>query len=153
MTKPTKGHEVSIAAINGPESVVISGERHAIGLMSALLERQGIKSKKLTVSHAFHSLQADKPMVSGENPAQIVINPAEPAEFERLLSSDYNEARGIVYLSGLEQTLSPQEHATTTSAHLLHLVQALAKGRLQTRLWLVTRGTQAVLAKNGHDMT
>lgn len=59
--------------------------------------------------------------------------------------------RGIVYLWGLEQSVSPQEHATTTSGHLLHLVQAFAKGRLQTRLWLVTRGAQAVLAQNGQN--
>ncbi|MCB9147713.1 MAG: type I polyketide synthase [Caldilineaceae bacterium] len=45
----------SIAAINGPESVVISGRQEAIDTICAALETQGIRAKKLTVSHAFHS--------------------------------------------------------------------------------------------------
>ena len=47
--------EVAIAAINGPVSVVISGEAKAIGMVRDSLESQGIKTKQLQVSHAFHS--------------------------------------------------------------------------------------------------
>ena len=47
--------EVAIAAINGPESIVISGKRQAINAVITTLEADGIKTKKLTVSHAFHS--------------------------------------------------------------------------------------------------
>jgi myxalamid-type polyketide synthase MxaB len=47
--------EVSIAAINAPNSVVISGQRKAINAICATLEASGIKTKKLNVSHAFHS--------------------------------------------------------------------------------------------------
>ncbi len=46
---------ISIAAINGPQSVVISGESEAIGALCNTLEVEGIKTKKLQVSHAFHS--------------------------------------------------------------------------------------------------
>ena len=46
---------VSIAAINGPESIVISGEGKAISEIIPQLQQQQIKHKKLTVSHAFHS--------------------------------------------------------------------------------------------------
>ena len=46
---------VSFAAINGPQSVVISGQGEAIDAICTTLARQGIKTKKLTVSHAFHS--------------------------------------------------------------------------------------------------
>lgn len=46
---------VSIAAINGPESTVISGEEQAVKAVSAKLEAEGIKIKQLQVSHAFHS--------------------------------------------------------------------------------------------------
>jgi malonyl CoA-acyl carrier protein transacylase len=46
---------VSFAAINGPQSVVISGECDAINAICATLETEEIKTKKLTVSHAFHS--------------------------------------------------------------------------------------------------
>ncbi|MFN6565611.1 SDR family NAD(P)-dependent oxidoreductase [Dendronalium sp. ChiSLP03b] len=46
---------VTIAAINGPESVVISGTREDIAVVCQQLEAQGIKTKRLQVSHAFHS--------------------------------------------------------------------------------------------------
>lgn len=46
---------VGIAAINGPESIVISGVRLAIQSAVTKLESQGIELKKLTVSHGFHS--------------------------------------------------------------------------------------------------
>ncbi|EAZ91776.1 type I polyketide synthase [Crocosphaera chwakensis] len=47
--------QVSIAAINGPNQVVISGEREAISNIVSKLEREGIETKILQVSHAFHS--------------------------------------------------------------------------------------------------
>jgi len=47
--------QVTIAAINGPESVVISGESEAVVAVVSSLESQGIKTKQLQVSHAFHS--------------------------------------------------------------------------------------------------
>ncbi|MBP5971592.1 SDR family NAD(P)-dependent oxidoreductase [Brasilonema sp. CT11] len=47
--------EVSIAGVNGPKSVVISGANVAIQSICKTLEVQGIKTKPLTVSHAFHS--------------------------------------------------------------------------------------------------
>jgi malonyl CoA-acyl carrier protein transacylase len=46
---------VSIAALNGPKSIVISGEREAIKTVCTIFQAEGIKIKKLTVSHAFHS--------------------------------------------------------------------------------------------------
>ncbi|MBW4478285.1 MAG: alpha/beta fold hydrolase [Tolypothrix brevis GSE-NOS-MK-07-07A] len=47
--------QVAIAAFNGPESIVISGDSEAIGTICSSLESQGIKVKPLQVSHAFHS--------------------------------------------------------------------------------------------------
>ncbi|MEG4499882.1 SDR family NAD(P)-dependent oxidoreductase [Microcoleus sp. F10-C6] len=47
--------EVAIAAINGQESIVISGRSQAIENVCATLEAQGVKTKALEVSHAFHS--------------------------------------------------------------------------------------------------
>ncbi|WP_410658219.1 SDR family NAD(P)-dependent oxidoreductase [Amycolatopsis sp. lyj-112] len=46
---------VSIAAINGPVSVVISGEEAAVTVLAAEFGERGRKTKRLTVSHAFHS--------------------------------------------------------------------------------------------------
>lgn len=47
--------EISIATINSPENIVISGERSQIRTVVAALEAQGIKTQQLRVSHAFHS--------------------------------------------------------------------------------------------------
>nr|WP_293093854.1 beta-ketoacyl synthase N-terminal-like domain-containing protein [Okeania sp. SIO2F4] len=47
--------QISIAAINGPESVVISGESVAVRSLVNSLDLSGIKTKQLQVSHAFHS--------------------------------------------------------------------------------------------------
>ena len=48
-------HLVSIAAVNGPNDVVISGERGAVESIAARLESEGVSSQRLNVSHAFHS--------------------------------------------------------------------------------------------------
>ncbi|MBD2676938.1 MULTISPECIES: type I polyketide synthase [Nostoc] len=49
-------HEtVAIAAINGPESIVISGASVDIAAICDKLATQGVKTKRLLVSHAFHS--------------------------------------------------------------------------------------------------
>ena len=47
--------EVAIAAENGPGQVVISGRREAVREVSEQLTKEGLESKKLEVSHAFHS--------------------------------------------------------------------------------------------------
>ncbi|WUV56731.1 type I polyketide synthase [Amycolatopsis sp. NBC_01480] len=50
---PVLTADVSIAAINGPDSVVLSGTEDAVAAVVAQFE--GRKSSKLKVSHAFHS--------------------------------------------------------------------------------------------------
>ncbi|MFF0630152.1 type I polyketide synthase [Streptomyces sp. NPDC004296] len=47
--------DLAVAAINTPSQCVISGDRTALDKVVAELEQQGIKAKRLTVSHAFHS--------------------------------------------------------------------------------------------------
>jgi len=47
--------QVAIAAINGPDNVVISGLNAAVDEIVQKCAAQGLKSKSLKVSHAFHS--------------------------------------------------------------------------------------------------
>jgi KS-AT-KR-ACP domain-containing polyene macrolide polyketide synthase/pimaricinolide synthase PimS2/candicidin polyketide synthase FscD len=55
------GHEdrVSIAAINGPESLVVAGDEAPVLEIAARFEADGRKTKRLRVSHAFHSPHMD----------------------------------------------------------------------------------------------
>ena len=46
---------VSIAAVNGPEHVVVSGDGAQVQAIVVALTTQGIRTKPLAVSHAFHS--------------------------------------------------------------------------------------------------
>lgn len=49
--------DVSLAAINGPSSVTISGEMDAIESLALRLESEGIFCRRLAVEYAFHSPQ------------------------------------------------------------------------------------------------
>jgi acyl transferase domain-containing protein/acyl carrier protein len=62
--------QVAIAAVNGAQSLVISGRREQVDAVVALLITAGIKTTPLNVSHAFHS-DLMEPML---------------AEFERIAS-------------------------------------------------------------------
>ncbi|MCR9293692.1 MAG: SDR family NAD(P)-dependent oxidoreductase [bacterium] len=50
---------VGIAAINGPSSVTISGDRDAIDSLTQRLETEGVFCRKLAVEYAFHSPQME----------------------------------------------------------------------------------------------
>jgi len=50
-----KEAELSIAAVNGPTAIVISGVQQAALEIQARFEEQGKRTKRLSVSHAFHS--------------------------------------------------------------------------------------------------
>ena len=53
---------VSLAAVNGPKAIVVSGEKRAIKRLARERRERGRRTKRLRVSHAFHS-QLMEPML------------------------------------------------------------------------------------------
>ncbi len=56
---PMLGGQLSLAAVNAPSSVVISGPDAEIDAFAAMLSASQIASRKLATSHAFHSAMMD----------------------------------------------------------------------------------------------
>jgi acyl transferase domain-containing protein/thioesterase domain-containing protein/acyl carrier protein len=63
---------VAIAAVNSPQNTVISGERAAVQDCLDRLKRQGIVSKPIKVSHAFHSPLMDPILEAFEQAASRI---------------------------------------------------------------------------------
>jgi acyl transferase domain-containing protein/NADPH:quinone reductase-like Zn-dependent oxidoreductase/NADP-dependent 3-hydroxy acid dehydrogenase YdfG/acyl carrier protein len=68
---------VSIAAVNGPTSLVLSGERAAVGVVADRLADSGRRVHQLAVSHAFHSALMD-PMMEDFSAVVAEVSVGEP---------------------------------------------------------------------------
>ncbi|HEU5276253.1 MAG TPA: SDR family NAD(P)-dependent oxidoreductase [Xanthobacteraceae bacterium] len=53
------GHEITVAAMNGPLNTVVTGERDSLKVLSDELDRQNISYRVLRISNAFHSPRTD----------------------------------------------------------------------------------------------
>jgi len=53
------GGHLEIAAVNGPRSVVISGDRSALGELLARLTADGVRAREIQVGYASHSAQVE----------------------------------------------------------------------------------------------
>jgi len=68
---------LAVAALNGPEHVVVSGPRAAIDQLGAMLEREGIQTRALAASHAFHCSSME-PMLEAYEAALGQVTFREP---------------------------------------------------------------------------
>lgn len=71
---------VELAAINGPEQIVISGPAAAIDAACVALEGRGIRTKRLVVSHAFHSALMEPMIADFQRLAEAVV--PQPARIQ-----------------------------------------------------------------------
>jgi phthiocerol/phenolphthiocerol synthesis type-I polyketide synthase E len=57
--RPNLAPELSIAAVNGPRTCVVSGPTEAIDAFAAALDEREVANRRLRTSHAFHSRMMD----------------------------------------------------------------------------------------------
>ncbi|MFI9154902.1 SDR family NAD(P)-dependent oxidoreductase [Streptomyces sp. NPDC053367] len=97
---------VSIAAVNGPLSTVVSGDEESV---LQLAELSGVKAKRLVVSHAFHSPLME-PML---------------AEFEQVAASVTYQAPRLSVVSNVTGAVAGPEELTTAGYWVRHVRQAV----------------------------
>jgi len=120
--------EIAIAAINGPESVVISGDSVAMKTIVSSLEVAGIKTQQLQVSHAFHSPLME-PML---------------AEFATVANQITYSQPKIPLVSNLTGTIADDSMASTAAT------TSGGEGEVQAKRW-VNHVRQAVRFAQGME--
>jgi acyl transferase domain-containing protein len=72
------GGDLDLAAVNGPEAVVVSGARSDLAQLKAWAEREGVGSDLLAVPHASHSSHMD-PILDRLHAAAVEVQAQVPA--------------------------------------------------------------------------
>jgi NADPH:quinone reductase-like Zn-dependent oxidoreductase/acyl carrier protein len=108
--------------------------------LAARLEAKGERCIVVSVGDSYHQIKT----------GHYMIDLTDAESFKRLVREAFEAGkpacRGIIHLWGLESGDALAEAETHGSIGALHLVQALAEAGWETppRLWLITRGSQAV---------
>ncbi len=132
------GDAVSVAAVNGPRATVISGDTAVVEAVAAELGARGRTTRRLRVSHAFHSARMDAVLddfravagtVTAHPPRLTVLSnlTGRPATADELASADYwvrhlrhavRFADGVEWLAahGVTRYLELGPDATLTAA-------------------------------------
>ncbi|MFE3831039.1 acyltransferase domain-containing protein, partial [Streptomyces sp. NPDC059092] len=117
-------HNVEIAAINGPNSVVISGEPHAVHHIVTTCQTNGTQARTLPVDYASHTTQVDTITHHIQQAAAHIHPTTQPETFystitgqptdTATLTTDYwiNNLRQPVLLHPTIQNLTQQGHHT-----------------------------------------
>ena len=115
---PLLGPELSLAALNAPSLCVVSGATPAVEALELELTRQGIVSRRLHTSHAFHSPMMD-PIMDGfrEEAAKVKLS-----------------APQIPYVSTVTGEWALSEDATQADYWTRHLREAVRFSAGVTRL-------------------
>ncbi|MFB9352977.1 SDR family oxidoreductase, partial [Streptomyces heliomycini] len=117
--------QVSLAAVNGPRSVVLSGDEEAVTRIAARLAGDGRKTRALRVSHAFHSPRMDAMLDDFARVARgLTYHPPSvplvstvtggPADTDALRTPDYwvRQVRATVRFADAVRTLARQGHTS-----------------------------------------
>src|SRR4029078_1203169 len=74
----TMGSPLSIAAVNGPSAIVVSGDSRSVASFGEALAKQGIQSRLLRSSRGFHSSLIDPALEGVERAAhQVTFRPPQ----------------------------------------------------------------------------
>ncbi|WP_149553083.1 type I polyketide synthase [Streptomyces marokkonensis] len=102
--------EVSIAAVNGPQAVVVAGAEAAVEQVVSVLKEQGRRTTRLRVSHAFHSPLMDPMLEAFREVAERI---------------DYNTPPSIPVVSNVTGQLATESELASADYWVRHVRQAV----------------------------